>query len=346
MIWIIVTVLLAAVGGGAAIVVPALARPSAEEKAPHTDTATDTVSRGDLTERVRAVGKLTYANGRPIGSSLPGTVTSVPVVGAVIGRGDELFRIDDQPVVLLFGELPAWRGFTSGMSDGRDVRQLEENLRELGFFDREPDEEFTWWTAEAIRSWQKARGLERTGELPAGSFVFEPAAVRVGAVDAAPGSPSGATVLTVTDPGKQITIDLDADLVAVAPAGSRVQVSLPDGTVAEATVVSVGAAVQKDGGNGEKVMKVPLVLAPDDPAVGGDLVDAAASATFTRTLASGVLRVPVLALLAGPDGTSQVEVVDGKKTRLITVATGAFGDGLVEVSGGGLAEGDEVVVAQ
>lgn len=345
-IGVIAVAVLAAVGGGAAVVVPALARPSAEEKAPPTDTATDTVSRGDLTERVRAAGKLTYANGRPIGTSLAGTVTSVPSVGAVIGRGEELFRIDDQPVVLLFGDLPAWRGFTNGMSDGRDVRQLEENLRELGFFDREPDEEFTWWTAEAIRSWQKARGLERTGELPAGSFVFEPAAVRIGAIDAAPGSPSGATVVTATDPGKQIAIDLDADLVSVATTGSRVQVSLPDGTVVEATVVSVGTAVQKDGGNGEKVMKVPLVLAPDDPAVGGDLVDVAVSATFTRTLATGVLRVPVLALLAGPDGTTQVEVVDGAKTRLVTITTGVFGDGLVEVSGDGLAEGDEVVVAQ
>ncbi|MFK4790701.1 peptidoglycan-binding protein [Microbacterium sp. ZW T5_56] len=345
-IGVVAAAVLAALGGGAAIVVPALARPSAEETTPRVQTATDVVSRGDLTERVRAAGKLSYGNGRTLGSSLSGTVTSVPAIGAVIGRGEELFRIDDQPVVLLFGPLPAWRGFTSGMSNGRDVRQLEENLRELGFFDREPDEEFSWWTSEAIRNWQKARGLERTGELPLGSFVFEPAAVRVAAVDAAAGSPSGATVMTVTDTGKQITIDIDADLVSVTAKDSRVQVSLPDGTVVEATVLSVGAAVQKDGGNGEKVMKVPLVLAPDDPAVGGALVDVAVSATFTRTHASGVLRVPVLALLAGPDGTTQVEVVEGTKTRLVTITTGAFGDGLVEISGGDVAEGDDVVVAQ
>lgn len=232
------------------------------------------------------------------------------------------------------------------MSNGRDVRQLEENLRELGFFDGEPNDEFNWWTAEAIRDWQEARGLKRTGELPLGSIVFTAAAVRVGSVDAGPGAPSGGDVLTVTDTSKQITIDLDADLSSVAERDAKVQVSLPDGTVIDATVVSVGAAVQKDGENGEKVMKVPLVLAPDDPAVGGDLVDVTVSATFTRTLASDVLRVPVLALLAGPDGSTQVEVVNGAKSRLVTITTGAFGDGLVEVAEGKLTEGDEVVVAQ
>ncbi|WP_022894757.1 peptidoglycan-binding protein [Agromyces subbeticus] len=348
-IGIVAVAVLAVLGGGAAVVVPALAQPPVQQGTQRVHTATDVVSRGDIAERVRTGGKLGYGNSRALGSTLPGTVTSVPAVGTVIGRGEELLRIDDQPVVLLLGALPAWRGFAAEMSNGRDVRQLEENLRDLGFFQREPDEEFTWWTAEAIRNWQTARGLPRTGELSLGSFVFGPAAVRVRSVDAGPGSPSGGAVLTVTDTGKQITIELDADLASVAAKDSKVQASLPDGTIIDATVTSVGAAIEKEGENGEKTMKVPLVLTPDDPAAGGDVVDVTVSATFTRTLATGVLRVPVLALLAGPDGTTQVEVVDGKRSRLVTITTGTFGDGLVEVAkvvDGKLAEGDEVVVAQ
>ncbi|WP_158497525.1 peptidoglycan-binding protein [Microbacterium sp. C448] len=348
-IGIVAVAVLAVLGGGAAVVVPALAQPPAEESAPRVHTATGVVSRGDIAEQVRTGGKLGYGNSRALGSALPGTVTSVPAVGTVIGRGEELFRIDDQPVVLLFGALPAWRGFEAGMSNGRDVRQLEENLRDLGFFQREPDEEFTWWTAEAIRNWQKARGLPRTGELPLGSFMFGPAAVRVKSVDTGPGSPSGGAVLTVTDTGKQITIDLDADLASVAAKDTKVQASLPDGTIIDATVTSVGAPSEKEGEDGKKTMKVPLVLTPDDPAAGGDVIDVTVSASFTRILATGVLRVPVLALLAGPDGTTQVEVVDGKKSRLVTITTGTFGDGLVEVVkvvDGKLDEGDEVVVAQ
>ncbi|MDA3147186.1 peptidoglycan-binding protein [Leucobacter sp. UCMA 4100] len=343
---IVTVAILGTLGGGAALIVPAMAQPSPEQKDSRVNVGTDVVSRGDLTERVRAGGTMSYGTGRPLGSSLPGTVTSVAAAGTEVGRGEELLRIDDQPVVLLFGSLPAWRGFTSGMTPGRDVRQLEENLRDLGFFEQEPDEKFTWWTAEAIRRWQQARGLERTGELPFGSFVFEPKAVRIASVDAAPGSASSESILTVTDTDKRITIDIDADLVAVAEKGSKVSVSLPDGVTVEATVASVGAPVQKEGENGEKVMKVSLILTPDDPAIGGDLIDVTVTATFTRTLASDVIRVPVLALLAGPDGITQVEVIDGEQSRLVTITTGAFGDGLVEITDGDLAEGDTVVVAQ
>ncbi|XUK61795.1 hypothetical protein ABMA10_07415 [Plantibacter sp. RU18] len=124
--------LLAVLGGVAAVVVPSLTQPRDEESTQRVHTATDVVSRGDIAERVRTAGKLGYGNSRPLRSTLTGTVTSVPAVGTVIGRGEELFRIDDQPVALLFGVLPAWRGFSTGMSNGRDVRQFEENLRDLG----------------------------------------------------------------------------------------------------------------------------------------------------------------------------------------------------------------------
>lgn len=75
---------LALLGGGAALVVPALAQPPADDSTQRPPAATDTVSRGDLTERVRTGGKLAYGNSRALGSGLPGTVTAVPAVGSVI----------------------------------------------------------------------------------------------------------------------------------------------------------------------------------------------------------------------------------------------------------------------
>jgi hypothetical protein len=49
-------------------------------------------------------------------------------------------------------------------------------------------------------------------------------------------------------------------------------------------------------------------------------------------------------LLARPDGTYAVELVRDGKHEVVPVTTGLFAQGLVQVSGAGIAEGDLVVV--
>jgi len=58
----------------------------------------------------------------------------------------------------------------------------------------------------------------------------------------------------------------------------------------------------------------------------------------------GVLAVPVAALLALREGGYGVAIVDGDGRRVVKVETGMFADGLVEVTGDGLAEGTKVEV--
>ena len=61
----------------------------------------------------------------------------------------------------------------------------------------------------------------------------------------------------------------------------------------------------------------------------------------------GVLAVPVNALVALLEGGYAVEVRDADGTRHFeAVELGLFEDGLVEVTGDGIAEGDDVVVPQ
>ena len=59
--------------------------------------------------------------------------------------------------------------------------------------------------------------------------------------------------------------------------------------------------------------------------------------------ATGVLTVPVEAVLALAEGGYAVEVRDGTSTHLVGVELGTFADGFVEITGD-ITEGVEVVV--
>ena len=70
---------------------------------------------------------------------------------------------------------------------------------------------------------------------------------------------------------------------------------------------------------------------------------------ITSQRASGVLAVPVNALLAVQEGGYALQVVGSNgRTHLVAVGTGLFddADGLVQVTGAGIAEGTRVAVPQ
>lgn len=305
---------------------------------------TASVERGALVERVRANGVLAFSGRTELGTPLHGTLTSLAGVGSVIDRGAELFRIDDKPVVLMIGDLPGWRDFTADMENGRDVLQLEQNLAALGFFSREPDQDFTWVTSEAVRAWQKSVGLERTGELEAGRVVFVPSPVRVSGELLKPGDPAGAGVLSITGTDKVVTAFAPPELRAVVEVGASVRVTLPDGSATTGTVTAVGAPVEKENSSGGKSLKLPVTAALDDPAAADAYSDVNVNMELSRTLSEDALLVPVLALLAQPEGGFAVQVRRGSKTNLVPVEIGAFADGEVEVTSDKLSEGDKVVV--
>ncbi len=54
--------------------------------------------------------------------------------------------------------------------------------------------------------------------------------------------------------------------------------------------------------------------------------------------------MPIVALLARPEGGFGVEIVEGSATRVVPVRTGMFANGRVEISGDGIAEGASVGV--
>src|SRR5262245_26383238 len=94
--------------------------------------ATAAIVERTLTDTKSVPGKLAYGAALPLASKMDGTVTWLPGVGSVVRRGGQLLRVDERPIVLLFGPLPAYRDLREGLG-GLDVRQLEENLWALGY---------------------------------------------------------------------------------------------------------------------------------------------------------------------------------------------------------------------
>jgi peptidoglycan hydrolase-like protein with peptidoglycan-binding domain len=350
-------VVLAVIATGTAVGVgyAALDRPrTGAGTAPVVQTTTAAVTRGTVTQREQVSGTLGYDGSYPVANHLaPGTVTALADPGATVSRGGILYAVDNQPVRLLYGTLPAYRGFAAGMTDGPDVAELEANLAALGL---DPDHamtvdnHFSSATAAAIRRWQAAWGLpaaQRTGELEPGRVVFLPGAVRVGQLQAAPGGAvgPGGPVLTATSTTRVVTVALTTDRQALVHVGDPVLVTLGGAPPVNGTVLRIGrvATAPPNQGNGPPSgpATVPVTIGVQMPSGAPDLDQAPVQVAIASAQHVNVLLVPVTALLARPGGGYQARLADGS---YVAVEPGLFDDttGMVEVTG--LSAGQRVEV--
>ncbi|SEM67615.1 peptidoglycan-binding protein [Nonomuraea pusilla] len=308
--------------------------------------ATTTVTRQTLNDTEDADGELGYG---PVTTAVvrkPGTITWLPEGGAEITRGRSLYRLDDQPVVLMYGRTPAYRDLRVG-TEGPDVESLERNLAKLGYDGFTVDDEFTTATAAAVREWQEDRGLDETGVVELGRVVFAPGEVRVESLEAEKGQPAapGQKVLTYTGTSKVVTVRLDTEDQRMARKGAKVEVTLPGGTSVPGRVTEVATVIEPgEGQNDEPKTRLEVLVALRSGKAAKGLDKAAVEVTFTASRRKGVLTVPVSALVALKEGGFGVEVVEGGRSRYVGVETGLFAGGRVEVSGDGLAEGMTVGV--
>ncbi|MEV4311586.1 efflux RND transporter periplasmic adaptor subunit [Actinocrispum sp. NPDC049592] len=332
------------VGAGGVLAYSRLAEHAPVEQ-PASPAAAETVEikRTDLSVSVTVNGTLGYGAPTVLTGRKAGTVTWLPAVGTVIDRGQRLYAVDAKSVPLLFGGTPLYRRIDTAATPGPDIRELIDNLRTLGYRNPGTGNKFTVDTESALKRWQKANGLEETGALEAGDAVVLPGKVRVESVKAQPGAPAAADVFTYTTVDKAVSAQLDpaqVDLGTVKP-GAKVDLQLPNGTQAPGTVRSVNAAPAGENGTPKQLATIAVddqnaVTAMDSGPVQVKIV------TAGRT---GVLAVPVTALLALGEGGYALQVVDGGRTKLVGVQTGLFAGDLVEVTGNGLAAGMRVVRA-
>jgi peptidoglycan hydrolase-like protein with peptidoglycan-binding domain len=356
------------VAGGVAVAAGGSDNSTAAPSGDSGQVATVAVVRTNLTSTMQAGGSIGYDGSYAVAALHGGGVyTWLPEPGAVIKQDQPVYSVGDVPVPLLYGSLPAYRQFDVGMSDGADVGQLTRDLIALGYGNGlTQSNHYSSATAAAVQRWQKAVGLQETGEIPLGEAVFEPGPIRVTSVTPTVGtSAGGGVVLTATSTTPAVVVDLDVSEEYLVKPGDAVTVVLPDGTTTVGGhIETVGTVATCPGGSGagaggangstdqspcsstgsNSSPTVTVTITLDSTPAGATFDQAPVNVNITTQTAGHVLAVPVNALLALAGGGYGVDVVVGKTSHLTGVTTGLYSDTLVQVSGSGLTAGTLVEV--
>ncbi len=320
-------------------------KPRAASSAEPVPTATTTVTRGTVTQWIRIPGTYGFDGAfTVVHQAQPGILTRAAEPGAIVQRGGVLYAVDNKAVRLLYGSLPAYRDLALGMTDGPDVRQLEQNLVALGLAAGKQitvDNRFTAATSSAIRRWQAAWGLptaRRTGGLPLGEVVFLPTALRISQVTGAVGRAIGRNepVLAASSTARVVTAQVSADRQAFVEVGDVVMVSLPSTAPIPGKILRTGRVANvvepDDPGRPPGPATITIIVGITVPAGTPDLDQAPVLVAIAASVRENVLLVPVSALLARPGGGYQVQLAAG---GYVEVRPGLFDEttGKVEVSG-------------
>jgi peptidoglycan hydrolase-like protein with peptidoglycan-binding domain len=315
---------------------------------------TANVTRTDLANTENVNGTLAFTGSHPVVCQAHGTLTALASEGTTVTRGETLFEVDGSAVVVMYGDRPAWRTLSVGVSDGSDVYQLDQNLIALGYATRQnlsPSNKYTDADAAAVKRWQRAMGVDQTGVVQLGSVIFLPGPIRIAThkleVGASVGP--GTTVTDATDTTRAVTVALDVAKQALVKTGDSVTVNLPNGATVAGTVTTIAKVATSSGNGGNNnnnnnSATINVTISIADQSQLGSLDSAPVQVAITTQSAKGVLAVPITALTALAQGGYAVDVVENGTRHRIPVTTGLFSNSMVEVSGSGLQEGQLVEV--
>lgn len=335
--WVLV-VLLAAAGGlwaGRATLAPPAA-PAAESAVPLYTVREETIGNS-MSFPVAARWDKT-----PLGTgAATGTVTSLEVVeGDTVAAGDILYTVDLRPVVIASGAVPSFRDLSEG-SEGADVRQLQEFLRDAGYLKvRTPDGKFSEATTAAVKKWQKTAKVTEDGVVRAGDVVFVgtlPARVVLDPeVFLGAQLTPGTAVVSSLGLTPTFVMELSADQAGLVPTSGPVSVTGADATwdgiIASATTTDNGLLLltltAPDGGSLCGVACSSVPVAEKDALFTGNII--------TVEDATGPA-VPAAAIGTRAGGEAFVVTEDGEQVP-VTILSQGNGRAVVD----GIAVGDVV----
>jgi peptidoglycan hydrolase-like protein with peptidoglycan-binding domain len=350
-----VLVVAAATGGVVVMSSAKQATPTPQD----TPANTAKVEKGELSAMVSQGGTLTYrarSDGSPYSviNQARGLYTKLPENGDRVDCGGVFYRVDDKPVVLLCGTVPAYRALHVGDA-GQDVRQLNRNLHQLGYdadahVHIDPgDNDFTSKTKKALKVLQRRKGFRATGALAIGDAVFLSESVRISKVtgDLGGSARPGAPVLNATSDKLHVQVALDPSQQGAVKKGDSAQITLPGNTPVSGRVEGFGRVAQAPGQDSKPAdATIPTYISLDDPGKARGLDRAPVQVDITTEGVENALSVPVTALVGKSGGGFAIEVVRaGGRRELVAVQLGLFdtAGGRVQVEGD-VREGDQVVV--
>ncbi|KJL29243.1 peptidoglycan-binding domain-containing protein [Microbacterium oxydans] len=337
----IVTTILAVLAAGAVGWAASSILTPADDPLEAADFTYVTVQSGEVgsTITLNTVAKWTPV---PAGSNrASGVVTEVSIEpGAEVMPGDVLFRVNEHPVVIGQGDVPAYRSIDVD-TKGADVAQLQSMLTALGLYGGAVDGTAGPRTIEAIRAWQKTLDVEQTGVVDVADIIYVPQLpTRVSLDDevitrgnlVAGGEP----VVRALSTSPVFRVPVTEAQAATMPTGTRVEITSPEGDV---WIASAGKqVVDSQSGSIDIYLDGESICGGDCaqiPVSGEALLS---SVIVTAEEVSGLV-IPSAALVTSADG--QFAVIDRSGDRLnVTVIASARGMSVVE----GVAEGIDVRV--
>jgi peptidoglycan hydrolase-like protein with peptidoglycan-binding domain len=337
--------------------------------------ATATIVRTDMSTVEALPGRLGYGPAVTIKGRGSGTVTWLPKPGTAVRRGEQLYRVDDQPVPLFHGALPLYRTLDRPNMVGRDVRVVAENLRALGYSTgHQPG---TGERVAQVRPRTSPAPEGAAGETPEGAAGKTPEGAAGKTPEADMPAPDttwvkvgkGEDVLTAAliravkrwqaDVGGPVTGSVDPADVVVLPGTVRVdsvtatvgdEVAAPLLAVtptAKVVTVSVEAGEAGEVGRGDKVS----VVLPDEKTATGRVTGVGTEVTSPDEESSEPGGPPTLAVTVTLDNPTAVARIDAAEVQVqfpadsvegvLAVPIGALvalseGGYAVQLAGGGL----------
>lgn len=225
-------------------------------------------------------------------------------------------------------------GLATRFADDADIGQIADNLAALGYEGA---------LADQVRAWQRDAGLPVTGIVRPSQLVIADGPVHIAARNASVGETVGGSsqedsaILEYSGVEKIATVPLSVSDQGLAAVGRAVTITLPDNSEVDGTISEVGSIVT----NGT----IEVTIAIADQEVLSEITVAAIEVGFVSDSRENVLSVPIVALIARPEGGFAVNVLTPANSALVSVDTGLFAAGRVEISGEGLAEGMRVGVS-
>ncbi|NYI40060.1 peptidoglycan-binding protein [Demequina lutea] len=309
-------------------------------------------------------GTLGYGTAVGVVTRGSGVLTSVPAVGTDLKRGQVAFSIDEQPVALMYGDLPAWRTLSTASTPGPDILQLETNLAALGYgTNMTVDDTFTAVTAANLKAFETAIGESNPdGILDPGEVVFSQGPIRVDSVltrgttvsagtsvvtaallEHAQDTVTNDVVTTATTPTQAVTFTIPTTDQGTFKVGDSVQVVQADSSTAAGTVSTLSEIPRRNGSGPNASLVLDVTVAITTVPAGG-LIEGPANVDVTNSVQKGLTMVPLRALVALEGGGFAVSVVGSTgASSYVAVQTGVFQDGWVQVTGK-VSPGDKVQV--